>query len=146
MMKINVNTKMISGEAVAPEYATLGSSGCDLKSLETFTLKPGARHRFDTGLTFNLPEGYEAQVRSRSGLAHRHGVCVAQGIGTIDNDYTGEVKVILINFGDKEYIVNKFDKIAQLVLVRVEQMRFNIVENLADTERGEGGFGHSGVN
>lgn len=130
-----------------PEYKTNGSAGIDLKaSLESsVVLKPMERSLIPTGLFLSIPKGYEGQIRGRSGLAINNGITLANGIGTIDSDYRGEVKVILINLGHEEFIINNGDRIAQLILARYEQIEFELVESLDDTNRGSGGFGHTGV-
>lgn len=130
-----------------PEYETKGSAGVDLQAyLEcAVVLKPMERALISTGLFIELPAGYEAQVRARSGLAIKHGISLVNGIGTIDSDYRGEIKVILINLGDKDFTINNGDRIAQMVFIKHEQANFELVEKLEDTERGAGGFGHTGV-
>lgn len=130
-----------------PAYETKGSAGVDLQAYveNPIVLKPLERALVPTGISIELPEGYEAQVRARSGLAIKHGISLVNGIGTIDSDYRGEIKVILINLGDKEFIVNNGDRIAQMVFIRHEQADFELVEELGTTERGAGGFGHTGV-
>lgn len=130
-----------------PEYKTQGSAGMDLRaSLEApVVLKPLTRELIPTGLFLSIPEGYEGQIRGRSGLAINNGISLANGIGTIDSDYRGEVKVILINLGNEDFIVNNGDRIAQLVLTKYERIEFEAVEDLDDTTRGDGGFGHTGV-
>ncbi|HAQ39785.1 MAG TPA: dUTP diphosphatase [Clostridiales bacterium] len=130
-----------------PAYETKGSAGVDLQAYveEPIVLKPLGRALVPTGIFIELPEGYEAQVRARSGLAIKHGISLVNGIGTIDSDYRGEIKVILINLGDKEFTINSGDRIAQMVFIRHEQADFELVEELGDTERGAGGFGHTGV-
>ncbi len=130
-----------------PEYKTQGSAGMDLRaSLEApVVLKPLTRELIPTGLFISIPEGYEGQIRGRSGLAINNGISLANGIGTIDSDYRGEVKVILINLGNEDFIVNNGDRIAQLVLTKYERIEFEAVEDLDDTTRGDGGFGHTGV-
>ena len=129
-----------------PRYATEGSAGADLcASLdEPLVIRPGEILLIPTGLFLALPEGVEAQVRSRSGMTLKHGVVVANGVGTIDSDYRGEVKVILTNLSQKPYAIQPGEKIAQLVLARYEQAAFSLVDSLDETARGEGGFGHSG--
>ena len=129
-----------------PNYKTLGSSGLDLQANNEspITLKPLERALIGTGLYISIPEGYEGQVRGRSGLALNHGITLANGIGTIDSDYRGEIKVILINLGESEFTVNKGDRIAQLVIIKYEKAEFENVEILDDTDRAEGGFGHTG--
>lgn len=130
-----------------PEYETKGSAGVDLQANvdSTVVLKPMERYLVPTGLFIEIPEGYEAQVRARSGLAIKHGISLVNGIGTIDSDYRGEIKVILINLGDKDFTINSGDRIAQMVFIKHEQADFELVEELNDTERGAGGFGHTGV-
>ncbi|KAF5041497.1 Deoxyuridine 5'-triphosphate nucleotidohydrolase [anaerobic digester metagenome] len=103
------------------------------------------RYLVPTGLFIEIPEGYEAQVRARSGLAIKHGISLVNGIGTIDSDYRGEIKVILINLGEKDFTINSGDRIAQMVFIKHEQADFELVEELNETERGAGGFGHTGV-
>lgn len=130
-----------------PEYETKGSAGVDLQAnVESpVVLKPMERYLVPTGLFIEIPEGYEAQVRARSGLAIKHGISLVNGIGTIDSDYRGEIKVILINLGDKDFTINSGDRIAQMVFIKHEQADFQLVEELNETERGAGGFGHTGV-
>lgn len=130
-----------------PEYETKGSAGVDLQAnVENFVvLKPMERALVPTGLFIEIPEGYEAQVRARSGLAIKHGISLVNGIGTIDSDYRGEIKVILINLGDKDFTINSGDRIAQMVFIKHEQANFELVEELNETDRGIGGFGHTGV-
>ena len=130
-----------------PEYETKGSAGVDIQAYveEPVVLKPMERALVPTGLFIELPEGYEAQVRARSGLAIKHGISLVNGIGTIDSDYRGEIKVILINLGDKDFIVNSGDRIAQMVIIKHERADSELVEDLNETERGQGGFGHTGI-
>lgn len=130
-----------------PEYATPLSAGLDLRAnLERpVTLAPLERALIPTGLRIALPEGYEAQVRPRSGLAARHGLTLLNSPGTIDADYRGEISVILVNLSHEPFVVNDGERIAQLVVARHEQVQWSLVEELAPTQRGEGGFGHSGV-
>ena len=129
-----------------PEYATSGSAGMDLKAntTEPIVLGPLERQMIPTGLYSALPEGYEAQVRPRSGLAAKYGVTVANSPGTVDADYRGEIKVILINLSNEKFVVNPGDRIAQMVVARYERVEWNEVATLDETERGEGGFGHTG--
>ena len=129
-----------------PQYATLQSAGMDLRAnLDApITLRPLERRLIPTGLFIALPPGYEAQVRPRSGLALKHGIGVLNAPGTIDADYRGEVGVILVNLSTEEFLVSDGDRIAQLVVARHEQAAWECVEVLDETERGEGGFGHSG--
>ena len=130
-----------------PEYATPLSAGLDLRANldRPVTLAPLERALIPTGLRIALPEGYEAQVRPRSGLAARHGLTLLNSPGTIDADYRGEISVILVNLSHEPFVVNDGERIAQLVVARHEQVQWSLVEELAPTQRGEGGFGHSGV-
>ncbi|MBQ4277134.1 MAG: dUTP diphosphatase [Bacteroidaceae bacterium] len=129
-----------------PSYATSQSAGMDLRAhlSSSLTIAPGRRALVPTGLFIALPEGYEAQVRPRSGLALKHGVTVLNSPGTIDADYRGEVCVILANLSDVPFVVNDGDRIAQMVIARYTQAEWLEVEELGDTERGAGGFGHTG--
>lgn len=127
-----------------PTYATPGSAGLDLRTSQNVYLEPGERKLAKTGIYIALPEGYEAQVRPRSGLALKQGVTVLNAPGTVDADYRGEIGVILYNASNEARSFNTGDKIAQLVVARYEQCELENVEVLNDTERGEGGFGHSG--
>jgi dUTP pyrophosphatase len=130
-----------------PEYKTLYSAGMDLKAYidDAIVLKPLDRVLVPTGLFLSIPEGYEGQIRGRSGLALKHGITLANGIGTIDSDYRGEIKIILINLGKEPFTINNGDRIAQLVLIKHEWIDFDLVGSLDETDRGEGGFGHTGV-
>ncbi len=130
-----------------PQYSTPQSAGMDLRAniSEAITLKPMQRALIPTGLFIALPEGYEAQVRPRSGLAFKHGITVLNTPGTIDADYRGEIGVILINLGQEDFVIQDGERIAQMVIAKYEQCDFIPVEALDQTERGEGGFGHSGV-
>ena len=127
-----------------PLYATDGAAGMDVLSAEDVTLAPGMRHAVATGLAVAIPPGYEIQVRPRSGLALKHGVSVPNTPGTIDSDYRGEVKVILINFGAEPFEIRRGDRVAQLVLAPVTRGRWAVVDELDETERGAGGFGSTG--
>lgn len=130
-----------------PTYATVASAGMDLRAnlSEPITLKPLQRTLVPTGLCMALPVGYEAQVRPRSGLALKKGVTVLNTPGTIDADYRGEVGVILVNLSSEEFVIEDGERIAQLVIARHEQVEWQPVEVLEETERGAGGFGHSGT-
>lgn len=130
-----------------PKYSTVCSAGMDLRAnLENpVVLKPFQRALIPTGLFMALPEGYEAQVRPRSGLALKHGITVLNTPGTIDADYRGEIGVILVNLGQDDFVVNDGERIAQMVIAKYEQVELLSVEVLDETERGAGGFGHSGV-
>jgi dUTP pyrophosphatase len=127
-----------------PAYATSGAAGMDIVSAEQVTIAPGARHAVATGLAVAIPEGYEIQVRPRSGLALKHGISVPNTPGTIDSDYRGELKVILVNLGHEPFAIARGDRIAQLVLAPVVQAVWDEVADLDATERGEGGFGSTG--
>ena len=127
-----------------PAYATTGAAGMDVVSAEDMTLAPGARHAVATGLALAIPQGYEIQVRPRSGLALKHGITVPNTPGTIDSDDRGELKVILINLGDEPFVIARGDRVAQLVLAPVVQAAWDEVAELDATERGEGGFGSTG--
>jgi dUTP pyrophosphatase len=127
-----------------PAYATSGAAGMDIVSAEDVSIAPGARHAVATGLSVAIPEGYEIQVCPRSGLALKHGITVPNTPGTIDSDYRGELKVILINLGDEPFVIVRGDRVAQLVLAPVVQAAWDEVAELDATERGEGGFGSTG--
>ncbi len=127
-----------------PAYATDGAAGMDVLAAEDVTLAPGARHAVATGLSVAIPHGYEIQVRPRSGLALKHGISVPNAPGTIDSDYRGELKVIVINHGGEPFTVRRGDRIAQLVLAPVVRASWLEVEHLDETARGEGGFGSTG--
>lgn len=130
-----------------PAYATIGSAGMDLRANldEPITLQPMQRCLVPTGLFMALPVGYEAQVRPRSGLAIKKGITVLNTPGTIDADYRGEIGVILINLSSEPFVINDGERIAQMIISRFEQVEWTAVESLDETERGEGGFGHSGI-
>lgn len=129
-----------------PQYATPQSAGLDLRANleEPITLQPMERRLVPTGLRIALPEGYEAQVRPRSGLALKHGITLLNTPGTIDADYRGEIGVIMVNLSTEPFTVNDGDRIAQLVIARFEQAEWQPVTSLDETERGDGGFGHTG--
>ena len=135
------------GHHALPEYATSQSAGLDLRAnIESpITLQPMERKLIPTGLFMALPAGYEAQVRPRSGLALKHGITVLNTPGTIDADYRGEIMVLLINFSAEDFIINDGERIAQMVIAKHEQVGFDEVEVLDKTERGAGGYGHTGV-
>ena len=143
-MKIQVVNK---GHQPLPAYATEQSAGMDLRAniSEPIVLKPMERRLIPTGLHIALPAGYEAQVRPRSGLALKKGITVLNAPGTIDADYRGEVGVVLINLSQEDFVVNDGERIAQMVVARHEKADFTEVEVLDETERGEGGYGHTGV-
>jgi dUTP pyrophosphatase len=130
-----------------PHFATDGSAGADVRAavLDPLTILPGALSLVPTGLRLAIPRGYEVQVRPRSGLAFKSGIIVPNSPGTIDSDYRGELQVILMNLGSSPFTINRGDRIAQLVMAKVERIEWEFVENLDTTARGEGGFGHTGV-
>ena len=143
-----VQVKVINkGSQPLPAYATTQSAGMDLRADidSPITLKPMERRLIPTGLYIALPKGYEAQVRPRSGLALKHGITVLNTPGTVDADYRGELMVLLINFSTEDFIINAGERIAQMVIARHEQAEFVEVEVLDETERGAGGYGHTGV-
>ena len=144
MIQIQVINK---GHQQLPAYATSQSAGMDLRAnLDApVVLKPMERRLVPTGLFIALPEGFEAQVRPRSGLALKHGITVLNTPGTIDADYRGEVMVLLVNFSQEEFVIHDGERIAQMVIARHEQGYFVEVEELDETERGTGGYGHTGV-
>ena len=144
--KATVRIKRLAhGEGLAlPAYATEGAAGMDVLSAEDVTLEPGARHAVATGLAVAIPPGYEIQVRPRSGLALKHGISVPNTPGTIDSDYRGELKVILINHGAEAFAIARGDRVAQLVLAPVTRGTWEEVEELDETARGAGGFGSTG--
>ena len=143
-MKIKIVNK---SKHPLPEYVTPGSAGMDLRANidAPITLAPGERKLIPTGIHIALPVGYEAQVRPRSGLALKHGIGLANMLGTVDSDYRADVGVILINLGQEDFVVNDGDRIAQLVIAKYETAEWEVVEELDETERGEGGYGHTGV-
>lgn len=143
-MKIQVINK---SNYELPIYKTEGSAGIDLQANidGSIELKPFNRALVPTGLFMSIPKGYEGQIRGRSGLALKHGITLANGIGTIDSDYRGEIKIILVNLSNECYIINKGDRIAQFVLSKYERIDFETVEDLEETQRSDGGFGHTGI-
>lgn len=146
-MKINIKYNSKEG-AIVPEYKTAGAAGADLCAYlpsEIVIIPPGKSALVPTGLFFEIPEGYEVQVRPRSGLAAKNGVTVLNTPGTIDSDYRGEVKVILINLGEKDFTINNGDRIAQMVVAPVTTADFTFAENLSETDRGSGGMGSTGI-
>lgn len=143
-VKVEVKRLPHGGGLPLPAYATSGAAGMDVVSAESVTIAPGARHAVATGLALAIPAGYEIQVRPRSGLALKHGITVPNTPGTIDSDYRGELKVILINLGLEPFVIARGDRVAQLVLAPVVQAAWSEVAELDATERGEGGFGSTG--
>lgn len=148
MKEIKVDITLTpNGESLGyPHYATVGSAGADLRySGAMTTIKPGERKLFSTGIKLSIPEGYEGQIRPRSGLAYKHGITVLNAPGTIDSDYRGEVGVILINLSEVSFDIEHGTKIAQMVFAEYVKTSFSGVDQLSETNRGEGGFGHTGL-
>lgn len=142
-MEVKIKTR----SGMIPAYETEGSAGMDLRAdlEESISLEPGGRALISTGLFIELPQGYEAQIRARSGLAIKQGIGLVNGVGTIDSDYRGEIKVALINWGQEPVVIQDGDRIAQMVIARYERITWKQVEELGDTKRGAGGFGHTGL-
>lgn len=145
MSKLKIKVINHSGNSL-PEYATEGSAGMDIRANldEAVTLKPLERQLIPTGLFVQLPAGYEAQIRPRSGLAIKHGITCLNSPGTIDSDYRGEIKIILINLSNEEQIIQNKDRIAQMVISKVEKVKWKTVNKIKSTRRNAGGFGHTG--
>ncbi len=141
---IKVRIKKIKKDAIIPRYAYDGDAGVDIYSAEDYTLKPGERALVSTGIKIAIPDGYEAQIRPRSGLALKYGISICNTPGTIDSGYRGEVCAIVINHGKNVFNIKKGDKIAQMVFNKIERAEFIEVEELDATKRGEKGFGSSG--
>ena len=144
MLQVKVINK---GSQPLPEYATPQSAGMDLRAniTEPITLQPLERRLIPTGLHIALPVGYEAQIRPRSGLALKHGITVLNTPGTEDADYRGELMTLLVNLSQEPFVINPGERIAQMVVARHEQVKFTVVEELDETERGDGGYGHTGT-
>jgi len=145
--KVCLKVKMLEHAIIEPTYATSGSAGMDLPAAipGPIYLKPMERVAVPTGLIFEVPQGYEVQVRARSGLSIKQGLCLANGVGTIDSDYRGEVKVLLVNLGDKTYTINPGDRIAQAIILPIALAELQIVPELTETQRSSGGFGSTGI-
>jgi dUTP pyrophosphatase len=142
-MKIEI--KKLHENAKIPQYQTVQSAGFDLVSIEDITIKPNQRVLIGTGLAMAIEDGFELQIRPRSGLAYKNGITVLNSPGTIDSDYRGEIKVLLINHSEDDFNIKTGDRIAQAVVQKVYQASFEIVEELEQTVRGSGGFGSKGV-
>ena len=144
---ISVKIKRLHSQAVFPQYQSLGAAGCDAVAClpDPLKLSTGERSAIPTGLSVEIPQGYEIQVRPRSGLAFKEGLTVINAPGTIDSDYRGEIKILVVNLGKGPVVIRHGDRIAQLVLQRVEQIRWEEVEELGDSRRGAGGFGSTGL-
>lgn len=144
---MNVTVKCVAKKgSVLPVYKTSGAAGADLCAFldEPVLLKKGKSVCVPTGLFFEIPQGYEIQIRPRSGLAFKNGITVLNTPGTIDSDYRGEIKIILINLGEEDFVINNGDRIAQMVISPVTQASFSLVTELSSTDRGDGGFGSTG--
>lgn len=137
---------IIDASGRLPRYATTGSAGMDIRAFikEAVTIQPGGRALIPTGLRVAIPEGYEMQIRPRSGLALKHGICVLNSPGTVDSDYRGEIGIILANLSDTPFVINDGDRIAQMVVAAYSRVEWEPVQELPETERGAGGFGHTG--
>lgn len=146
MDKINLKFKKFNDSVSLPCYQSEGASGMDLCAFlsESVTLKPLERKLIPTGLKMELPQGYEAQVRPRSGMSIKHGITLVNCVGTIDEDYRGEICVPVINLSTEEFTINNGDRIAQMVIAPVTKAKIEVVTELSDTKRGEGGFGSTG--
>ena len=146
-MKIDVKLLPHFGDLALPKFETDLAAGADIRAAldAPMTLASGARALVPTGFAMALPAGFEAQIRPRSGLAYKHGVTVLNSPGTIDADYRGEVKVLLINHGETDFVIERGERIAQMVIAPITQAVFSAVEELSDTARGAGGFGSTGV-
>ena len=144
MLKVKIINR---GRQPLPTYATALSAGMDLRANidKDITLLPMQRQRVPTGLYIALPEGYEAQIRPRSGLALKHGITVLNTPGTVDADYRGEIMVLLVNFSNEPFVVKDGERIAQMIVAKHEQVNFELTETLDETERGAGGYGHTGL-
>lgn len=143
MEKLTVKVRT-EGGAIPPEYATAGASGLDIRANEPAVIKAGDRGCVGTGIYLEIPQGYEAQVRPRSGLALKHGVTVLNSPGTIDSDYRGEIRVILMNLGKEDFVIERGDRIAQIVFATVTRAELVHVQELGSTKRAAGGFGSTG--
>ena len=145
--QVMIKVKIISDSGIYPEYETEGSAGMDIRAHidEPVIIKPGERKLIPTGLRIQLPAGYEAQIRARSGLAIRNGITLINAIGTIDSDYRGEIKVGLVNLSDEDHVIENGDRIAQMVISEYKRAVLEPAEDLEETERGSGGFGHTGT-
>lgn len=140
--------KIVSKSGAVPSYETEGSAGADIRAWlpdGDITLQPGERRLIPTGLYVELPPGVEAQIRARSGLSIKHGITMINGVGTVDSDYRGEWNVPMVNLGQEAYTIHDGDRIAQMVLARYEQADFAVTSEINETQRGEGGFGHTGI-
>lgn len=147
MLELQIKKLDNFADLALPQYETDLAAGVDMRAAisEPIVLAPTERALIPTGLAMALPAGYEAQIRPRSGLAYKHGISVVNSPGTIDADYRGEVKILLINHGDQAFTIERGERIAQMVIAPVTQVQFNVVDALDETERGAGGYGSTGV-
>lgn len=141
---VNVFIKKLNDNATIPSYASDGAAAFDLSAIDKYSIEPGGTKLIKTGLAFQIPDGYELQIRPRSGLALKNGITVLNTPGTIDSDYRGEIGVILINTGNEPFHVENGMRIAQAVLTQYSKAEFHVVSKLSETKRGEGGFGSTG--
>ena len=141
---MQIKFKKLCNDAIIPEYQTAGSAGMDICTIDEFILMPGERKIFQTGLAVAVEDGYEVQVRARSGLSSKQGVTVINGVGTIDSDYRGQIGVPLVNLSNVVVHIHPGDRIAQLVVNKIEQPEIIVVDELGETIRGAGGFGSTG--
>ena len=142
---MKVKIKKLDKELPTPKYAKHGDAGMDVYARESVILSPGEHKLVGTGLSLAVPYGFELQVRPRSGLAYKHGISIVNAPGTVDHGYRGEVGIILINHGREAFTVNRGERIAQFVFNKVEMVQLDEVEELSETDRGAGGFGHTGL-
>lgn len=147
MKKIDIKIKKLKDKAILPSYQTINSAGMDVSACldEPIILKPMQREIIPTGLAIELPKGYEAQIRARSGLSIKHGLTVVNGVGTIDSDYRGEIGVLIINLGDEDFCIEPGTRIAQMVIAKYEKINWQKSDDLGDTDRGAGGYGSTGI-
>ena len=147
MGTLTFNVVKLRQQAILPKYQTVGAAGADLHACidEPIVLRPLERRMIPTGLAMAIPEGYEVQIRARSGMSIKHGITMVNGIGTIDADYRGELGILLINFSNEPFTIEPGMRIAQMVVARYDIVAWNVVEALDETERGAGGYGHSGA-
>ena len=144
---MNIRIKKVKADAVMPHYQTAGAAGMDMSACidEPLVIEPGQWKVVPTGVALEVPEGYEVQLRARSGLAAKYGIGMANGVGTIDSDYRGEVNAILINWGSQPFVVEPGMRIAQMIVAKYEAVQLELVEELGKTERGENKFGSTGL-
>jgi dUTP pyrophosphatase len=145
MSVVTVGIKLLSDESIAPIFAHENDACADIRSNEDVLIEKGKINLVSTGIAMEIPVGYEAQIRPRSGLAFKHGIAIVNSPGTIDSGYRGEVKIIIVNLGNDDFLVKKGDRIAQMAIRSVPKVKFSIYSDLARSERGEGGFGSTGI-